>query len=74
MLKIWATETFQRISELLVETCAELGATEKASSFAECSVNPLDAYYLSRATTIGGGSNEIQRGVLSKQVLRLPDA
>ena len=32
----------------------------------------MTPYYMSRLTTIGGGSNEIQRNVLAKRVLRLP--
>jgi len=70
MLKIWGTETCARLSELMVEAADLDGATP--GPLGRCGVDVLNQYYYSRAGTIYGGSNEIQRNILAKQVLRLP--
>jgi hypothetical protein len=72
MLKIWATETYQRLSELLVEAAGEYGAFEGEVQLGEASVDILAPFYTSRPGTIYGGSNEIQRNILAKYVLKLP--
>jgi alkylation response protein AidB-like acyl-CoA dehydrogenase len=40
----------------------------------EKTVDALNLFYNSRPATIYGGSNEIQRNILAKAVLELPDA
>ena len=72
MLKIWATETYQRLSELLIEAAGEYGAFEGEVPIGEASVDILSPFYTSRPGTIYGGSNEIQRNILAKYVLKLP--
>lgn len=72
MLKIVATEIFQRISELIVETAGPLGGHRDAIDIGGMSIDVLAAFYKARPTTIYGGSNEIQRNILARQVLRLP--
>jgi len=71
-LKIWAMETWQRLTQLLVETGAEEGILEGVRSVDGVDIDFLSTYYYSRPSTIYGGSSEIQRNVISKYVLRLP--
>jgi alkylation response protein AidB-like acyl-CoA dehydrogenase len=72
MLKVFSTETSQRISDLLVETAAEHGAMIGPQDFAGEAIDPVTLFLNVRPHTIYGGSNEIQRGILAKNVLRLP--
>ncbi len=73
ILKIWITETFQRIADLIVETCAETATVDDAVTVGERSrLHAANVYLASRAATIYGGSNEIQRNILAKAILGLP--
>ncbi len=72
VLKIWASETFSRISEFLVEAAGEAGARVGEIDFGTAKIDVMSQYYNARTTTIYGGSNEIQRNILAKQVLKLP--
>jgi alkylation response protein AidB-like acyl-CoA dehydrogenase len=70
ILKIWATETCSSLSELMVEAAGYDGAT--LGPLGDSGVDALSQYYYSRPGPIYGGSNEIQRNILAKQVLELP--
>jgi alkylation response protein AidB-like acyl-CoA dehydrogenase len=72
ILKIWSMELYQRISELLLEAADEKSAYEGEVDFDDESVDVLAAFYMARPGTIYGGSNEIQRNIVAKDVLRLP--
>ncbi len=72
ILKIWAMELNQRLSELLVEAADEYGAIPGLAGYGEEEVDVLSAFYMARPGTIYGGSNEIQRNIVSKRVLNLP--
>ena len=72
MLKIWAMDTWHRLSELLVETGAEEGVIAGVREVAGVEADFLNPFYYARSATIYGGSNEIQRNILAKYVLRLP--
>jgi len=72
MLKIWVTETFQKISELMIEAAGPDGAALEPLQVGNISIDVLGNFYKSRPGTIYGGSNEIQRNILSKTVLDLP--
>lgn len=72
MLKIWAMETYQRLSELLLEAAGEYAPMEGEIAIGEESIDLLAPFYTSRPGTIYGGSNEIQRNILAKYVLNLP--
>lgn len=72
MLKVWSMDTYQRLSELLIEAAGEYGAVEGEVDFGSAAVDVLSPFYNSRPGTIYGGSNEIQRNILAKYVLNLP--
>jgi alkylation response protein AidB-like acyl-CoA dehydrogenase len=74
ILKIVATATYQKITELTLETAAEQGAQRGEGTFGNEKLDALAGFYLSRPSTIYGGSNEIQKNILAKAVLDLPDA
>ena len=72
MLKIWAMETWQRLTELLVEIGAEEGVMTGVRNVAGAEADILDCFYYARTGTILGGTSEIQRNILSRYVLKLP--
>ena len=72
LLKIWASDTVTRLSEFMLEAAGEAGAGVGALDFAGRSIDVMTHYYNARPTAIYGGSNEIQRNILAKQVLELP--
>ena len=72
LLKIWATETYTRISAKLVDAAAEDGATRGECSAGGLRIDPLAPLLNATVTTIYGGTNEIQRNILARQVLGLP--
>lgn len=72
MLKIIGTETYQRISQLMVEAAGSAGGLKDDVELAGGSFDWLSNYYSARPSTIYGGANEIQRNVLAAQVLGLP--
>jgi alkylation response protein AidB-like acyl-CoA dehydrogenase len=71
-LKIWAMETWQRLTELLIETGAEEGVLAGVHDVAGVEADFLSPFYYARPATIYGGSSEIQRNILAKYVLKLP--
>jgi alkylation response protein AidB-like acyl-CoA dehydrogenase len=72
MLKIWASETWQRLTDLLLETAQEYGCVPGELELDGVAVDVLTPFYYARPATIYGGSSEIQRNILAKYVLRLP--
>jgi alkylation response protein AidB-like acyl-CoA dehydrogenase len=70
MLKIWSTETYQRLAELFLEVTGEEGV-EADRLDAAGSLAALRLYYRSRPATIYSGSSEVQRNLLAKRVLGL---
>ncbi|GAB3673738.1 acyl-CoA dehydrogenase family protein [Salinisphaera aquimarina] len=71
-LKIWGTETFGRIAELALQAADSEAVLVDGQDAGDESVDVLTLYFNCLPTTIYGGSNEIQRNILAKQVLRLP--
>jgi alkylation response protein AidB-like acyl-CoA dehydrogenase len=72
MLKIWATETCQRVTELMVEAAGDLGGLGGEVDVAGQDIDILYPYLDCRAFTIYGGSSQVQRNILVKNVLDLP--
>jgi alkylation response protein AidB-like acyl-CoA dehydrogenase len=72
LLKIWATETYNRICVLLAETAEEHGGDHPASGTADFPVNAVAPLMNAMVTTIYSGTNEIQRNIIASAVLRLP--
>ncbi|BDG70800.1 acyl-CoA dehydrogenase family protein [Roseomonas fluvialis] len=71
MLKLFQTELFQRITDTMLEIAGEnAGLLEPMEG--NRNLNPTGQYIQARPATIYGGSNEIQRNILSKNVLGLP--
>jgi alkylation response protein AidB-like acyl-CoA dehydrogenase len=71
MLKVFQTELFQRITDTMLELAGEHGALLDPME-GNRELNPAGLYIQARPTTIYGGSNEIQRNILAKNVLALP--
>ena len=81
MLKIKGSEIQQRLTELLVESIGMYGAAYDSLSVREgrndlnfapdYAHGPMAEHLYLRAATIYGGSNEIQRNIISKMVLGL---
>jgi hypothetical protein len=72
MLKIWTMETWQRITDLLLEVGAEDAVLNGVREVAGVETDFLSPFYYARPSTIYGGSSEIQRNVVAKYVLQLP--
>ena len=70
-LKIVQSELFQRITETMMAISAEnAGLMEPMEG--NRNLNPAGLYIQARPTTIYGGTSEIQRNIIAKNVLGLP--
>jgi len=72
MLKLFATETYSRLANLLVEIAGASGGVPGDIDVDDSSIDVLTTFYNARPATIYGGSNEIQRNILASNVLQLP--
>jgi len=72
LLKIWATETCQRVTELMVEAAGELSTLGGDVDVDGETMDILYPFLDCRAFTIYGGSSQVQRNILAKNVLELP--
>ena len=72
ILKIWSTETYVRLSEMIVAAAGEAGGIRGALAFGSAQVDVLSHFYNARPAPIYAGSNEIQRNIIAKHVLNLP--
>jgi 3-oxochol-4-en-24-oyl-CoA dehydrogenase len=71
-LKVWGTETYQRITDELVQLAGDHGSQLDDVRIDGIQVDVMNQYLDSRAPAIYSGSNEIQRNILAKQILALP--
>lgn len=72
VLKIFCSELYQRITEETLAVAGEEARYYDDLPVGDNEVDAMNLYLDSRAPTIFGGSNEIQRNILAKAVLRLP--
>jgi alkylation response protein AidB-like acyl-CoA dehydrogenase len=72
LLKIWSTETYVRLSEMILRAAGSAGGTRGRLTFGEHRIDVLSNFYNARPAPIYAGSNEIQRNILAKAVLGLP--
>jgi len=71
MLKVIQTELFQKITDEMMEIAGEnAGLLEPMEG--NRNLHPSGQFIQARPSTIYGGSNEIQRNILAKNVLALP--
>ena len=73
IIKIFGSELLQSLSELLIDAAGgnAAAAAPIATEFGEVDVSTL--FLQSRRATIYGGSSEIQRNVVARRVLNLPN-
>ncbi len=72
ILKIWSTETYVRLSEMILEVAGATAGHRGKRDVGEASIDVLAHFYNARPAPIYAGSNEIQRNIIAKQVLGLP--
>ena len=73
IIKIYGSELLQSLTELLIEAAGGFASADKpiATQFGEVDVATL--FLMARRVTIYGGSSEIQRNVVARRVLNLPN-
>ncbi|MBP0591516.1 acyl-CoA dehydrogenase [Paraburkholderia sp. LEh10] len=81
ILKVRGTELQQRISEFLVEALGDYGAVAYPEPHDPCDGEPLplqgvgrgiaNEMFFRRASTIYGGTSEVQRGIIAKMLFQL---
>lgn len=71
ILKILSSETYQRITNFLLEASSDLGLIVQSKGGGG-KVNALTPFLRARAVSISAGTNEIHRNILAKRILKLP--
>jgi alkylation response protein AidB-like acyl-CoA dehydrogenase len=72
ILKLYCTEEIQRLDDLLAEAAGGHGLDKNIVDTVEGGVDIMGRFLGDRRNTIGGGSREIQRNIISKRILGLP--
>jgi alkylation response protein AidB-like acyl-CoA dehydrogenase len=72
MLKVYASELLQRITEFSVDIAAEFGGVTGDVVIGQTRVDLHWQLMMARPVTIFAGANEIQRDILAKAVLGMP--
>lgn len=71
MLKIWATDTYQRIGLAIARHAGSAAALAEAVNIGGSEVHLLASLFNASAARIYGGANEVQRNILARTVLEL---
>ena len=73
ILKVWVSETFQRIADMMLEVGGDSAVIDESESLADgTSIHVAKQYFLARPAAIYAGTNDIQRNIVAKAVLGLP--
>jgi alkylation response protein AidB-like acyl-CoA dehydrogenase len=73
IIKIFGSELLQTLNELLIEAAGGHAPATDPITTAFGKVDVATSYFQSRRVTIYGGSSEIQRNVVARRVLNLPN-
>ncbi|MDP6377840.1 MAG: acyl-CoA dehydrogenase family protein [Pseudomonadales bacterium] len=73
LFKLYRSELTIRRTELIVSMMGTRGAGWEGESFADDELAETRFWLARKAGTIAGGSSEVQRNVIAKRVLSLPD-
>lgn len=68
LLKVWATETHERLGALLIQIAEEYGGADMRLGYGNGQVHALAPYVNALAATIFSGTNEIQRNIYARQL------
>jgi alkylation response protein AidB-like acyl-CoA dehydrogenase len=72
MIKIFGTELLQSLNDLLIEAAGSEASIEKPITTDSGTVEVSTSFLQVRRATIYGGSSEIQRNIIARRVLNLP--
>ena len=72
MIKIFGTELLQSLNDLLIEAAGSQASIEKPITTDPGTVEVSTSFLQVRRATIYGGSSEIQRNIIARRVLNLP--
>jgi alkylation response protein AidB-like acyl-CoA dehydrogenase len=72
IMKLFGQESEQRLYELALDAAGPTGILDKGAADAPDRGKWVLGYLRTRASTIGGGTSEIQRNILAERVLGLP--
>lgn len=73
MLKIVGTKLGQAREEMLIEILGMQGLGWSGEGFAEAEIEQVRDWLFGKATTVYGGSSEIQTNIIAKRILGMPD-